>query len=120
MEKTEIRQGIHFDMDTKALEKYYPKPSWRKAYDDVCKFLEENGFEHEQGSGYHSVLPMKRAKAVKIIRKMIKKHSWLNKCMNVCTIADVPVTYDISHMFNKGANVPEREPESPTTAPKRR
>jgi virulence-associated protein VapD len=120
MDKTEIRQGIHFDMDTKALEKYYPKPSWRKSYDDVCKFLEENGFEHEQGSGYHSILPMKRATAVRIIRKMIKKHSWLNKCMNVCTIADVPVTYDITHLFNKNADVPGRKPDTLTyTKPRR-
>jgi virulence-associated protein VapD len=96
-----VRQGIHFDMDTKALKKYYPKPSWRNAYDDVCKFLEANGFEHEQGSGYHSKSEMLQPEALRIIAKMLKKYPWLNKCVKVCTIADVPTTYDISHLFNK-------------------
>jgi len=112
MYKVDVRQGVHFDMDTKALEKYYPKPSWRRAYDDVRKFMEENGFEHEQGSGYHSKEAMLQPEALDIVENMIDKYPWLNKCMGVCTIADVPVTYDISYLFNKDTDVPERKPES--------
>jgi virulence-associated protein VapD len=88
-------------MDTKALEKYYPKKSWRNAYDDVKNFLISKDFEHEQGSGYHSVKPMRRAKAMRVIREMIKKHPWLNQCVRICTISDVPVMFDISYMFEK-------------------
>jgi hypothetical protein len=38
---------------------------------------------------------------MRIIKGMIKAHPWLNHCVRVCTIADVPVTFDISYMFDK-------------------
>ena len=119
----DVRQGIHFDMDTKALEKYYPKESWRMAYDDVRGFLEQRGFEHEQGSGYHSVKPMTQAEAVDVLEEMINEYPWLNKCVRICTVADVPITFDFSNLFDKSADIPERnarakaatEPEQPTS-----
>jgi virulence-associated protein VapD len=96
-----VRQGIHFDMNTKALKKHYPKDNWRRAYDDVRSFFESNGFEHEQGSGYHSKEEMTQPDALKIIDKMILTYPWLNQCVRICTIADVPVMFDISYMFEK-------------------
>ncbi len=106
-----VRQGIHFDMDTKALEIYYPKVSWRLAYDDVRTYLKKNGFEHEQGSGYRSAQPMTQAEAVSILDKMIDVFPWLHKCIRVCTVADVPITYDLSSMFDKSADIPTRDRE---------
>ena len=47
--------AITFDLDTETLEKLYPTESWRNAYSDIRKFLEDNGFEHKQGSVYFSV-----------------------------------------------------------------
>jgi len=111
MTGSEVRQGIHFDMDTKALQIYYPKASWRMAYDDVKVFLKGRGFEHEQGSGYHSTLPMTQADAVIVLDDMRLALPWLNKCIRVCTVADVPVTFDFSGMFDKEADVPERDAE---------
>ena len=49
------RKGINFDLNTQALKEYYPKGDWHNAYADVRDFFEANGFEHIQGSGYHSV-----------------------------------------------------------------
>lgn len=99
-----VRQGIHFDMDTKELKKYYPKTAWRKSYDDIRAFLNSRGFAHEQGSGYHSENPMLRAEALNIIEDMIEHLPWLSKCVRICMVADVPATFDISHMFNKDAD----------------
>ena len=47
--------AITFDLDTETLEKLYPTESWRNAYTDIRKFLEDHGFEHKQGSVYFSV-----------------------------------------------------------------
>ena len=105
----DVRQGIHFDMDTKALEIYYPKAAWRAAYEDVKTFLIDNGFEHEQGSGYHSIRPMAQAKAVDILDNMLTTYPWLHKCVRICTVADVPATYDFSDIFDKDADVPARD-----------
>ena len=105
----EVRQGIHFDMNTKALQIYYPKSAWRAAYDDVRKFFEQNGFEHEQDSGYHSIHPMTQSDAMVIMADMRAAFPWLNKCVKICTIADVPTTYDLTPLFDKNVDIPERD-----------
>jgi virulence-associated protein VapD len=107
-----IRQGIHFDMNTKALSLYYPKPSWRAAYDDVKSFLSRNGFEHTQGSGYHSTKPMTQADAVNVLTEMLDVLPWLHKCVRVCTVTAVPETYDLMPLFDKATYVPMRETDA--------
>ncbi len=62
-----LRKGINFDLDTAALQQHYPKKDWHNAYYDVRTYFEKNGFEHIQGSGYHSVEPMSEAKAMAVI-----------------------------------------------------
>jgi len=106
--KNNVRQGIHFDLDTAALKVYYPKKSWRMAYDDVREFFTSNGFEHEQGSGYRSTYSMLQADAIEIVTRMLDAYPWLHKCVRVCTIADVPITYDLAPLFDKDIDVPER------------
>lgn len=98
-----LRKGINFDLDTAALQKHYPKKDWHNAYYDVRSNFEKNGFEHIQGSGYHSVKPMSEAKAMKVIYQMTKEFPWLNFCVSICTIADVPELFDISHVFRDKA-----------------
>ena len=103
-----VRQAIHFDLDTKALEIYYPKPSWNHAYEDIEIFFKKHGFIHEQGTGYRSKEPMIQPEALRVVSELIKQHSWLNKCVKICTVYDVPITYDISAMFDKEADIPKR------------
>jgi len=93
------KKGINFDLDTKALEKHYRKSDWHNAYYDIKKYFERNGFEHIQGSGYHSKTAMSEAKAMVTVYNMTRVLPWLNRCVNVCTISDVPETYDIAHVF---------------------
>lgn len=45
------RKGIHFDLDTESLKRYYPKGDWHNACYVVRSYFEKNGFEHIQGSG---------------------------------------------------------------------
>ncbi len=97
------RKGIYFDLDTEALKEYYLKGDWHNAYYDVRLYFEKNGFEHIQGSGYHSIEAMSEAKAMAVIYQMTKEIPWLNYCVDVCTISDVPELYDISHVFEREA-----------------
>ncbi|MCD7765024.1 MAG: hypothetical protein LUH53_00680 [Lachnospiraceae bacterium] len=97
------RKGINFDLDTAALKRYYPGGDWHNAYNDVRQYFENHDFEHIQGSGYHSVKAMSEAKAMAVIYQMTKQFPWLNYCVAVCTIADVPVLYDITHVFEREA-----------------
>ncbi|MCU6762999.1 Uncharacterised protein [uncultured Roseburia sp.] len=97
------KKGINFDLDTIALQIYYPKSDWHNAYYDVRAYFERNGFEHIQGSGYHSHKAMSEAKAMTVIYQMTKEFPWLNECVGICTISDVPELYDISHVFEREA-----------------
>ena len=94
-----LKKGINFDLDTQSLQDNYKKSDWHNAYYEVRNFFEANGFEHIQGSGYHSAEPMSEAKAMAVIYQMIKKLPWLNGCVSICTISDIPELYDISHVF---------------------
>ncbi|MCU6687200.1 hypothetical protein OCV99_11740 [Dorea acetigenes] len=38
-----------------------------------------------------------------VIYQMTKEFLWLNYCVSVCTISDVPELYDISHVFEREA-----------------
>ena len=84
------KKGINFDLDTESLKKYYPKGDWHNAYNDLRTYFEKNGFEHIQGSGYHSKDAMSEANAMAVIYTL-----------KVCTISDVPELYDISHVFER-------------------
>ncbi len=44
--------AIVFDLDTATLEQTYPNASWRNAYQDIRRVLEDRGFEWQQGSTY--------------------------------------------------------------------
>ena len=46
---------------------------------------------------------MSEAKAMSVIYKMTKEFPWLNYCVSICTISDVPELYDISHVFMREA-----------------
>ena len=48
------RKQVAFDLDTKALEKYYPTDNWRNAYQDIRRDMLENEFVWQQGSVYTS------------------------------------------------------------------
>ena len=94
------RKGINFDLDTKILQKNYLNGDWHNAYNDIKIFFESNGFEHIQGSGYHSIKPVSELNAMGVIYKLIKTYPWIKNCVKVCTIADIPETYDITNVFN--------------------
>jgi len=43
------RKQVAFDLDTKALEIYYPTGSWNNAYDVIKRHMQSNGFSWQQG-----------------------------------------------------------------------
>ena len=97
------KKGINFDLDTNALKIHYTEGDWRNAYHDVRNFFKKNGFEHIQGSGYHTLMPMSEPDVMTIVYRMMKRCPWINYCVSVCTLADVPEAFDISHVFVREA-----------------
>ncbi len=103
------RKQISFDLDTKALEIYYPSDSWNNAYDIIKRHMEKNGFSWIQGSVYVSDRTMSTGKVTQILRGLIKKNPWLNLCMRDCRETNIGKEHSKNHIFDKNADVPARK-----------
>ena len=99
--KNHTRKQIAFDLDTKALEKYYPSQNWRKAYEDIKKEMLKYNFEWKQGSVYNSIDGKSSVAVLRIIRSIVKTLSWLNACMRDCVITTIRREHSLNHLFNK-------------------
>ena len=92
------RRAINFDLDTAKLKKYYPSSfplGYRKAYTDIKNFLESNGFEHRQYSGYVSKEEMKDFETTAVICKLSVTFPWLRKCINKIDVTVISDEYDL-------------------------
>lgn len=52
------RKAFHFDLDEDRLKSLYPsesKTGYKSAWGKIQAFMEANGFEHTQYSGYESI-----------------------------------------------------------------
>lgn len=75
------RKAINFDFDTNKLKEFYSN-NYNNAYGDIRRYLEKNGFEHRQGSGYVSKNGMSLAEINNVVENMSVKFQWLADCVN--------------------------------------
>lgn len=94
-----VRKAINFDLDTKALKEFYPGKDYRAAYGEIKNFMENNGFEHRQWSGYVSVKALDQKEIVSSIKKIAKKFPWLSQCVNRFDVTNISKTYDMVDMI---------------------
>lgn len=92
-------RAIYFDLDTNALEFYYQKDNWNNAYKDIQRFLEKKNFKHEQGSVYHSVIPMEFNNVLMIIRELQHKYKWFSKSVNSFDVAVITKRTNVTDIF---------------------
>lgn len=67
---------INFDLDTKLFSNY-PSDNWRKTYNDIFVFMNKNGFEHRQGSGYISKTPLSEFNLEGVLTRHVQENLWL-------------------------------------------
>lgn len=103
------KKQIAFDLDTEALQKYYPKENWRQSYEDIKKIMKENDFSWQQGSVYVSNNYVSEIYVERLLEKFINDNQWINKSMRDCKVTSVGKTYNLNILFNKEADVPVRE-----------
>ncbi len=70
IDMAEMRKQIAFDLDTKALETYYPSESWNNAYEVIKRHMLKNGFSWLQGSVYVSKKPVTSAEVTNILDEL--------------------------------------------------
>lgn len=98
--KVSSRKEFTFDLDTKALRKYYPNKNWRNAYNDIRAFMKKENFIHRQGSCYNSINKLQINQVVTISKRLTKTFPWLKKCVNKFDVTDIGEQHDLSHIIS--------------------
>ena len=92
-------KSIAFDLDTKALQEYYPKGDWHNAYYDIGNFLGKYNFVHIQGSVYDSTTKFRDEDLGRIIEKMSEKLTWFPQRVKSIRGYDQPVMIDYTQQL---------------------
>jgi virulence-associated protein VapD len=73
--------AVTFDIDTSCLNDHYHGNNYQNAYDDIRKFMEENGFKWKQGSVYFGDENINAVNCVLTVQKLAKKFPWFSACV---------------------------------------
>lgn len=103
---TGTRKQIAFDLDTKALERYYPTDSWQNAYDIIKRHMIKNGFSWLQGSVYVSQEAISTTRVSSILDELVVKNPWLNFCMRDYRETNIGKEHSKNHIFDGNINFP--------------
>ncbi len=102
MAKGEVKRlkAIYFDMRIRDLENYYSKTNPKGAYKKIKAFMLNNGFEHEQYSGYHSKKKMTDLEVFDLIYAMSEELPWMQYCMNHFEVTNIGANHDLMELFS--------------------
>ncbi len=70
--------AITFDLDTQMLEQGYGNTSWRNAYMEIRKALEEYGFDWQQGSVYFGGDRVDAVTCVLAVQDLTQRFAWFS------------------------------------------
>ena len=90
MNKKDTKKAINFDLDTKELLKHFKNT--HQAYSAIKVFMEDNGFEHRQYSGYVSTGYISDASVTILTEKLNDKFKWLKDCVQKYDITEIGIT----------------------------
>ena len=99
MKEKLTRKAINFDLDTKELLKHFKNT--HQAYSAIKVFMEDNGFEHRQYSGYVSTGYISNAATTLLTKQLNKKFKWLKDCVQKYDITEIGETYDLKYIFDE-------------------
>lgn len=68
--------AIVVDLDTSTLEQTCPNASWRNAYADVRRVLEQRGFDWQQGSTYFGNERLTAVDCVLVVQALKRTYGW--------------------------------------------
>lgn len=83
-----IQIAVNFDLIVKECKAEFGG-SRSKAYDIIKKDLLSNGFYHDQGSGYITILPMTKAEILDTLQAFFERNQWIDHCCKRLRITQV-------------------------------
>lgn len=94
------RKQITFDLDTNILKQIHGEKNYTKAYSDIRNFMENNDFEHIEGSVYASTKSMSNQEIIVLIKDLKKEHEYLDKSVREIHQADIGESHSLTGHFN--------------------
>ena len=90
------RKQISFDLSQDALKRYYPHKEtgqdsqfFKRAYKDIRRFMEANGFERRQYSVYVSLQQRTSLDVALLAQRMGEALPWLRLCVKDITVTNI-------------------------------
>ena len=96
------RKQITFDLSQEALRQHYPRKEtgqdprfFKRAYEDIQKFMEASGFERRQYSVYVSTAELTTLDVALLAQKMAEQLSWLRYCVREITATNIGARHSL-------------------------
>jgi virulence-associated protein VapD len=96
------RKEITFDLSQEALRKHYPRKEtaqdpqfFKRAYKDIRRFMEANGFERRQYSVYVSRSELTALDVAVFTQRMAEQLPWLRLCVKEITAANIGARHSL-------------------------
>ncbi len=116
----ESKKQITFDLSQDALRRYYPHKEtgqdpqfFKKAYKDIRRFMEANGFERRQYSVYVSTEQRTSLDIALLAQRMGEELPWLRLCVKDITVTNIGARHSLLGLLRSDALPAELLPPVP-------
>ena len=104
------RKQISFDLSQDALKLYYPHKEtgqdpqfFKRAYKDIRRFMEANGFERRQYSVYVSLQQRTSLDVALLAQRMGETLPWLRLCVKDITVTNIGARHSLLGLLRSDA-----------------
>jgi virulence-associated protein VapD len=109
--------AIAFDLDTETLQRTYAAPSWRHAYSDIRRILNDEGFAWQQGSVNFGLPDRVDAVAcVLAIQRLARELPWFSASARDVRMLRIEENNDLRPAIESGGPLSIRPRPSPGSA----
>ncbi len=120
------RKQITFDLSQEALRQHYPRKEtaqdpqfFKRAYKDIRRFMEANGFERRQYSVYVSTEELTALDVAVLTQQMAEELPWLRHCVREITATNIGARHSLLGLLRSDAPPAELLPPVPKERPKK-
>jgi cell filamentation protein len=114
------RKALNFDLDNDVLTALFGENNRSKGYRAIRRFLEANGFEHRQLSGYFSVSGITVRQTTNVVGELYEKLPWLRDAVKKFDVTEVGTTYDLAETFKSKEPTSVRNEPTVPVEPRRK
>ncbi len=113
------RKQITFDLSQEALRQHYPHKEtaqdpqfFKRAYKDIQRFMDANGFERRQYSVYVSTEALTALDVAVLTQRMAEQLPWLRQCVKDITATNIGARHSLLGLLRSDAPPVELLPPS--------